>query len=876
MPASPTRCAHLAALLSLACAAALAAARPTAPGPAARRRSIDVKHVALDLRFDWGLRRAQGTATITLAPLRAADRVTLDAGRLAIEAVSLAGGSPLAFTYDGGDRDDGLLIRLGRTVAAGEDVTLRIAYHSTWHNRSDPNSLGGSDGRGLRFFSPTGTEPMKRRQLWSQGLPAGNRFWFPGYDAPDDWRTTDLRLTVEPPLVALGNGTLVGTHDNPDGTRTFHWRADRPHANHLTSIVIGEYTVVRQAAAGVALESWGYPDEVAAVEATVERLPALLACLSEATGVPYPLPRYAQAFVQDLPWGAGNHGTSTLTENMIDDARTHADWRYLWDGLEAEALAAQWLGGLTTPRDWRDAWLTRGMAHYFDGLCNERLNGRTEFLLWQLAGDQATALGDWTAGIRRPVVPADPDSGRAWALDNGPWARGALVLHQLRAQLGDERFARAMRHFVATAAGRPVGTADFQRAVEASSGERLDWFFDQWVYGIGHPVFEVTRTYDAARGRLTLRVRQAQAVDTASSFPRARWFRGWVEVEVDDRVERVWLAPREVNLLTFTAATEPRLVQFDVEGAWLKELTFRKPLEELLYQVAHDRDVLGRRWAMGELSVLARSDATSPPDRARIVEALWRVGLGTGYWRERAAAIGRLQALLAPAPADGAVALDSVTTDRLRTLIATERSWLRAAAIRFLGTTRDTAWAGLYLEAMREESHPVINAAAHALGLSRSGRAFDALHALHQVRSWKGENRLSALLGLKALGDPRGGELALQAVADETSTRWYLATSTWDFRLAGAETLVALGQGERAVPIVLARLDRALAEDDINDVFSNVLLLITLGDPRGEAVFDRLRAHYRDDPQALAAVEGYATQFREAVAARRAGNGDGG
>ena len=599
MPASPTRCAHLAALMSLACAAALAAARPTAPGPAARRRSIDVKHVALDLRFDWGLRRAQGTATITLAPLRAADRVTLDAGRLAIEAVSLAGGSPLAFTYDGGDRDDGLLIRLGRTVAAGEDVTLRIAYHSTWHNRSDPNSLGGSDGRGLRFFSPTGTEPMKRRQLWSQGLPAGNRFWFPGYDAPDDWRTTDLRLTVEPPLVALGNGTLVGTHDNPDGTRTFHWRADRPHANHLTSIVIGEYTVVRQAAAGVALESWGYPDEVAAVEATVERLPALLACLSEATGVPYPLPRYAQAFVQDLPWGAGNHGTSTLTENMIDDARTHADWRYLWDGLEAEALAAQWLGGLTTPRDWRDAWLTRGMAHYFDGLCNERLNGRTEFLLWQLAGDQATALGDWSAGIRRPVVPADPDSGRAWALDNGPWARGALVLHQLRAQLGDERFARAMRHFVATAAGRPVGTADFQRAMEASSGEGLDWFFDQWVYGIGHPVFEVTRTYDAARGRLTLRVRQAQAVDTASSFPRARWFRGWVEVEVDDRVERVWLAPREVNLLTFTAATEPRLVQFDVEGAWLKELTFRKPLEELLYQVAHDRDVLGLLLVVG-------------------------------------------------------------------------------------------------------------------------------------------------------------------------------------------------------------------------------------------------------------------------------------
>lgn len=876
MPATPPRPLPLAALLSLLLGTTLAAARPSVAEPPARRRTVDVKHLVLDLRFDWAARRAAGTATLTLAPLRATDHVTLDAGHLGIEAVTLDDGTPLAFTYDGGDQDDGLRIRLGEARPAGRDLTLRIAYHTTWQNRSDPLNLGGSDGPGLRFFSPTTTEPMKRRQLWSQGLPAGNRYWFPGYDAPDDWRTTELFLTVDAPLVALGNGTLVDTRDHPDGTRTFHWRAERPHANHLTAIVIGDYAAVRQEAAGVALESWGYPDEVAAVEATAERLPAMLRFFAEATGAPYPGPRYAQAFVQDLPWGAGNHGLATLTENMIDDFRTHADWRYLWDGLEAEALAAQWLGGLYSPRDWRDTWLTRGAAHYFDGLFNERVNGRTEFLLWQLAGDQATALGDWNAGLRRPVVPADPDSGRAWALDNTPWARGALVLHQLRAQLGDARFARAMRHFVATAAGRPVSTADFQRAVEAASGERLGWFFDQWVHGIGHPVFVVTHAYDSARGRLTLRVRQVQTPDPKAPAPQVRWFRGWVEVEVDDRVERVWLAPREDNVLSLAAPTAPRLVHFDFESAWLKELTFEKPLEELLYQVAHDRDVLGRRWAMGELTARARHDSTSPATRSRIAEALWQVALGDGYWRERAGALARLQALLAPAAADGPVALDSATTARLKTLIRTERSWLRAAALRFLGTTRDTACAALYLEAMREESHPVINAAAHALGLSRSPGAYDALTALGRIPSWKGENRLSALLGLKALGDPRGGDAALEAVADVTSTRWYLATSTWDFRLAGAEALVALSQGDRAVPLVLSRLEQALAEDDLNDVFSNVLLLITLADPRGAAVFDRLRAHYHDDPRALAAVEVYATQFQEAVAARQTSGRAGG
>ncbi len=120
--------------------------------------------------------------------------------------------------------------------------------------------------------------------------------------------------------------------------------------------------------------------------------------------------------------------------------------------------------------------------------------------------------------------------------------------------------------------------------------------------------------------------------------------------------------------------------------------------------------------------------------------------------------------------------------------------------------------------------------------------------------------------GLKELGDPRGAELALESLKDENAAaRWTLATSTWDFRLATAETLVALGQGKEGYPIVYQRFIKSMAENDVNDIFQNVLLIATLADPRGAEIFEPLRAKFKDDANAMKAVEQYESQFREAI-----------
>src|SRR5438045_2907478 len=73
-----------------------------------RSRKIDIKHIALDLRFNWDKQQAMGTSTITLAPFDDTDRFTLDAAQMTINSVTLADGRALKVNYKGGNADDNL------------------------------------------------------------------------------------------------------------------------------------------------------------------------------------------------------------------------------------------------------------------------------------------------------------------------------------------------------------------------------------------------------------------------------------------------------------------------------------------------------------------------------------------------------------------------------------------------------------------------------------------------------------------------------------------------------------------------------------------------------------------------------------------------
>jgi aminopeptidase N len=823
-----------------------------------RSRTLDVKHIALDLQFDWKKKHAYGIASVTFSPLKTTDRITLDAGMLTINSITVSNGVALKFEYDNSDKNDNLQIQLDRSYSPSQDVTIAINYHI---NETDPNNLWGSYGKGLRFFGPTFTDPRKRKQIWSAGIPESNRYWFPGYDGPDDFRTTELKATVDKELIVVSNGVLVNARQNGDGTKTFHWKMDKPYANHQTSVVVGEYVDLSQNFNGVEIHNYSYPDEVEAVKASTVRLTDMMKFFSEKIGVKYPYPIYNQVFVQEFPWGGGhNMNSSTLSDNMIDDEGTHADFLYLWDGVEGNDLAAQWFGNLLTPKSWEHAWLNKSFATYFSGLYSEYKNGLDEYQLWVRSFNQNTYLGDWYGGNRHPIVTNQLDP-ITMTSDNYSAIHGAEVLHMLRKQLGEEQWWKSIAHYVKSYSYNSVTTEDFLTSIKTATGQDMQWFFDQWIYGIGHPIFEVTKKYDPAGKKLLLTLRQTQTKDSTTLYPQAKYFKGWMDIALDERIERVWVESKRENIFSLTSTSEPKLVNVDVGGAWVKEMKFEKPLNELLYQFKNDKDVTGRSSAMTQLVTIAKTESTSVDDKQKIVDAFYLVVSGNSYWRFRMNALGQLRGILKQP-------YDAKTLTLVKSIIEKESSWLKSSALFFMGTTNDPTYAPIYIKALSDKSDRVIGAAALALAKTNTPGVFDILMKLKDKPSWKNQSLMTAMNAMKIVNDPRTVEVALKALRDNPpQPRWTLANNSWDYRVVAAETLVAFGKGGEGFPIVLERFKKSMEENDVNDIFNNVMLIAILGDSKGLELFDSLKTRFKEDANAMVAVEQYEAQLKEAAKA---------
>ncbi|MFT3679656.1 MAG: M1 family aminopeptidase [Ferruginibacter sp.] len=825
--------------------------------------STTVKHIDFDLRFSWQKKHASGIATLSIQFLRQANTLTLDAAHLVIHTIKDNAGNNLSFSLTDVNSNDNLLVKLKRTYKRGEQIKIAIDYTTGWINTTDPNNIGGSNGKGIRFFEPSSTEPNRRKQVWSMGEDNGNRYWFPCHDRPGELLTTSFKATVDTPFVVISNGELAVKKINADGTVTYHYKTNIPYPNHKTAFVIGEYVTITNKFRKTAITNYAYPDEKEATAATTDRLTDMMQYFSSTTGQAYPFPSYTQVFVQELPWGYSSNTLSIQTENMVDDRTTHADYLYLWDMLEGESLAGQWFGNFVSAKDWKHYWLDKAFSRYFSCLYNEYKNGRDEFLLYQLSFDQANYFNDWNNNSRMPVVPQKITDTLNFINGNYPNSRGALVLHMLRHELGEEKWKQSVRQYVKANAAKPAGTNDLIQAIKTATGEDLKWFFDQWIYGMGHPVFEVIKKYDNVKKELTLTVKQLQQKDTASSYPQTMFFRGKMKIAINNRPEEVFIKPVYENKFSFTCPREPLLVSFDHENTWIKELKFDRTTTELLYQLENDQDVLGKRTALVQLAAIAMDSITGNNDKEKIYSGIRQLITGNNYWRIRYIGLITLQNIFNTVSATRPLIFDEKTKLMLLDIIKRDSSWVLAGAVSFLGATADKQYDDLYISLFKNKSERVVNAAAIALGKTKSSKAFEALTLLKDKSSWKNQHLISAINGFRELGDERAVDVLLPYVNASRLPHWTLATATWDHRLAATETLVRLGAANKAYPLISKDLNEAITENNVNDIFYNLLQITKLAEPEGQQAFDELKTKFNADPDATAAINNLETVFKQ-------------
>jgi hypothetical protein len=159
----------------------------------------------------------------------------------------------------------------------------------------------------------------------------------------------------------------------------------------------------------------------------------------------------------------------------------------------AHELAHQWWGQAVGWKNYHEQWISEGFAQYFSALYAQRAHGDSSFFAmlrqfrrWSLAeSDQ----GPIDLGYRLGLIQGQGRIFRAVIYN-----KGASVLHMLRRFVGDEVFFNGLRRFYGEQKFRKAGTDDFQRAMEAASGQSLERFFDRWIHGTDIPVLHYSST----------------------------------------------------------------------------------------------------------------------------------------------------------------------------------------------------------------------------------------------------------------------------------------------------------------------------------------------------------------------------------------------
>jgi aminopeptidase N len=360
---------------------------------------------------------------------------------------------------------------------------------------------------------------------------------------------------------------------------------------------------------------------------------------------------------------------------------------------------------------------------------------------------------------------------------------------------------------------------------------------------MGHPIFTVTQSYDDAKKQLTLNVKQTQKIDLTNEYPQTEFFQSWIDVEIDNKIERVWMEPKAENVFTFNVAAKPKLVNWDYESTLLKEMTFDKSTDDLLYQMANDKDVLGRRWAMGELEKQAANG-----DRERVLAALITSAEKDPFWRIRRAALSVIANIYSPDPKPGqerpAFTLDSATEAAVIRLTKDPQSLIRGDAIELLGETQNKKYADMFVPALNDRSYFVIDQAAGALGRTKDARAFDALSKLVATPSWRGRIMTAGLNGLAELGDKRGFDVAYKIATDTNIPR--------NTRLNALAVVGATGKGDpRAYPLIYGEFKKAFDANNIQGIINGLNAITRIADPRGQEAFDMMKEKFKNNPGAL-------------------------
>ena len=189
---------------------------------------------------------------------------------------------------------------------------------------------------------------------------------------------------------------------------------------------------------------------------------------------------------------------------MEHQSLTTINWYFKTDRrVVSHELAHQWWGDLVTCGTWADIWLNESFATYSEALWQEHVGGASALKSYMKDTLSEFQFASWQRAIYDPV-------GQGLNLfDRVVYSKGAWVLHTLRGAVGDSTFFNVLRAYRQKYQSKSAITAEFAAVVDSVMGIDMSWFFDQWIYGPGWPMY--AHSYSWANDTLSLVVYQLQS-----------------------------------------------------------------------------------------------------------------------------------------------------------------------------------------------------------------------------------------------------------------------------------------------------------------------------------------------------------------------------
>jgi len=381
--------------------------------------------------------------------------------------------------------DPWLTVLLPRPVAAGERFVLEIAYEA---------------------------ELIERLRDASGYLLKDTASWIPRH--PDNRRRRfDLTFRV-PERFRIASGGALLDERVEDDTRIMRWVTNRPVRRtmsfHMGRFEVDEVTYDDLPSIAVYADRNHLGFAPGNRQKTLDDLVGSLRTYIDYFG-PYP---FDSLLVTETRTTGGQAfpGLVLLTFHVFGGLHTGES-----ELFRAHEVAHQWWGASADWESYRDQWIPEGFANYSAALYVLAGLGEEDQFRDMLDAWRLDALGEVNVGQGlgkrygfTPAVIRESDGNESGPLVVGfrlrttdtpfdyrllVYEKGAFILHMLRMLLmdletgEDQRFRDLMRGFMRDHRGGVTSTRSFEAAVTKAFGEPMDWFFDQWVYGVDVPTY---------------------------------------------------------------------------------------------------------------------------------------------------------------------------------------------------------------------------------------------------------------------------------------------------------------------------------------------------------------------------------------------------